>query len=94
MTIEVIKYHKINGSTFMMGKFSLKIPKWGNFIIHDMSYFQKGHQRWVSFPSKQFEKDGEKKYMPYNKFEDDKTLKAFQEQVLKALDEYFKLNGN
>ncbi len=87
----IIKYHHI-GKGKLQGTFSLQIPKWGNFIIKDMSYFVDGNRKWVNFPSKQFEVNGEKKYMPYNSFEDISTTKNFQDQCIKILEEYLMNN--
>lgn len=90
--IEISKYTQI-GKGSLVGRFNIRIQKWGGFVIREMTYFQKGHQRWVSFPSKQFEVEGEKKYMHYNLFEEPSMQAAFQEKVLKALDEFFKKNN-
>lgn len=90
--IEILKYTQI-GKGSLVGKFNVKIPKWGGFIIRDMTYFQKGHQRWVGFPSKQFEVEGEKKYMQYVLFDEPTMQAGFQEKVIKALDEFFKKNN-
>lgn len=90
--IEITRYTQI-GKGSLVGRFNIKIEKWGGFVIRDMTYFQKAHQRWIAFPSKQFEIDGEKKYMHYNLFEDPKNQAAFQEKVLRALDEFFSKNN-
>ena len=76
----------------LLGTFSVKMKKWGHFIIKEMSYFKKGDQRWVSFPSRQYEADGKKKYFPYVGFETMEVTKDFQTHVLKALDEYIAKN--
>lgn len=85
--IQVIKYKAINKNT-LQAMIDIKVPKWGNFIIRDISYFKRSDQRWVSMPSRQYEKDGEKKYYSYNMFEDLATMKQFQEKIMEALDEY------
>jgi hypothetical protein len=80
----ITNFKHINKSA-LIGTFDLVIPKWGNFVIREMCYFQKGAQKWVSFPSKQYEKDGQKKYYPYNAFQDKATLDAFMHKVLEAV---------
>jgi hypothetical protein len=90
--IEIVNY-KPSEHQYRKGSFSIKIPKWGNFLIHELSYFKKGDQRWITFPSRAYEKDGEKKYFPFNSFEDALMKKSFQEKVLGALDKYLATNG-
>ena len=90
--IEIIKYTQI-GKGSLVGRFTIRIQKWGGFVIRDMTYFQKAHQRWIAFPSKQFEIEGEKKYMHYNLFEDPKIQSAFQEKVFRSLDDFFAKNN-
>ena len=85
--IEITKYKPIDKGT-IFASFDIKIPKWGNFFIREILYFKKENQRWISFPSKQYEKEGEKKYYPYNGFDDGAMTKAFQDKVFDALDKY------
>jgi hypothetical protein len=85
--IEVILYRPMNKNT-LQGIFNIKIPKWGNFIIREISYFKKNGSRWISFPSRSYEKNGEKKYFHFMIFEEPHTMKAFQEKVFDALDAY------
>ncbi len=91
--IEIVKYTVLNKGA-LIGTFSIRVPKWGGFIIQDMAHFQQDTKKWITFPSKQYESEGKKKYMPYNRFEDSKTMDLFQGQVFKALEEYFKKNAN
>jgi DNA-binding cell septation regulator SpoVG len=85
--IEVIHFKKVEKNT-LKGFISVKVPKWGDFVISDILYFQKDAQRWISFPSKTVEKDGEKKFYPYNHFKNSANMKLFQEKVFEALDKY------
>ena len=87
--IEIINYKALNKNS-LIGTFSIRVPKWGGFVIQDMAHFQMENKKWITFPSKPYEVDGKKKYMPYNKFEDMKIMEAFQAQVFKSLEEYFK----
>lgn len=91
--MEIIKWQPYEKG-MLKGYFTLKIPKWGGFCIQSMSYFSKNEkQRWISFPSKMYEAEGEKKYAQYCFFEDAVTIRMFQESVLKALDAYFTKNA-
>ena len=89
--IEITQYKSINKNS-LQGILSIKNPKWGNFIIREISYFKKNDQRWISLPSKPYEKDGEKKYYALNLFEESSRMKSFQEEVLKAFDQYLEAN--
>lgn len=90
--IEITHYKAIENST-KKASFSIKISKWGNFFIKDISYFKKEEQRWITFPSRPYEEDGKKKYFLYNGFEDPKMMKSFQEKVFEALDAYLASNS-
>jgi hypothetical protein len=86
---EITHYKPINKGS-LQGTFNLKVLKWGNFIIRDMSYFVKGEKKWVSFPSRIYQKDGETKYFPYMAFEDQEMQKTFQSKVMEALEAVIK----
>jgi len=85
--MEIIKFKEVNKNT-LQASFSLKIPKWGNFIINDILYFKKDNNRWIALPSKEYEHEGKKKYHWYIHFEDPKIMEGFQKKVLQAIDEY------
>lgn len=73
----------------LKGYLSISIPGWHGFCIHDMSYFEMNGKRWFNFPQREYlNKEGEKKYAPYNEFVDVEAKYAFQAQVLMALDKY------
>lgn len=95
--MEVLRYKEINKGS-MKAFFNLKVPK-QKMIYNDMILFQKGNQRWVSFPQKMSEQNGEKKYFPYVYIEDKELQKIFNAKVLEAIDNYLKTaniepNGN
>lgn len=56
--------------------------------VNDISYFEKGDQRWISYPQKQYEKDGQKKYTNMIFFKE----RSAQNAIIQALDDYFKKN--
>ncbi len=85
--IEITNY-KVMNKGILVAFINIKIKKWGNFLINDISYFKKGDQRWISFPSRQYEKDGVKKYAPYCRFEDSEMMQSFQEIILKSIDKW------
>jgi len=69
---------------------SIVIPKWGNFFIKSILVFSKDGERWISFPSDTYEKDGVKKYARKCGYEDRDMQKKFEVELLKAFDEYVK----
>lgn len=85
--MEIVKFREMQKGT-LLGFFSLKLPKWGNLIINDLSLFSKNGHRWISFPARQYESNGEKKYASYLIFEEKETMVKFQDEVLKALDKH------
>ena len=85
LKMEILKFSKMDKGT-LKGYFNLCVTRWNNFIINDMRLFEKGNQRWVNLPSRQYEENGEKKYFPINSFKDQKDYEEFKAEVLKALD--------
>lgn len=58
--------------------------------IRGMTYHSKGDaKRWVSFPSKPYEENGETKYQSILHIPDENRWKKFQELALQALDNHF-----
>lgn len=91
--IEILNYKPIPNS-LKVASFTVKIPKWGNFLIRDCCLFKKDNQKWVSFPSRPYEVEGKKKYFSFVGFEDLKMLKDFQDKIMQALEPYIVENGN
>lgn len=85
--IEIVNFKSIQ-KNYLQGMITIKIPKWGNFIIHDISYFVKGDNRWISFPCKSYQNEGKTKYFHLNRFEAADMMKTFQGKVLESLDKY------
>jgi hypothetical protein len=83
--MNIIDYKPV-GKGYLQGTFNLKIEKWGNCIMRDLCFFQKGDRKWITLPSRQYEENGEKKFFPLITFEDAKMLSTFQRQVLTALE--------
>ena len=87
--IEIVRYKIITkGHIFAIG--TIKIPRWGNVLVNDISFFQKGSERWIGFPYKKAE-DGS--FWPYIKFESKEIKTKFDEAAWEALEIKIK-NGN
>jgi len=76
----------------LQGFASLLIEKW-NLQINDCTLCMKDGKRWVNLPSKEYEKDGEKRYQPILVFKDPALKERFSESAKKAIDEFCK-DGN
>jgi len=66
----------------------MQFEEWGGLIIRDITLFQKDGRRWLSFPSRAYEKDGKTEYFQYVRFEDKIKHEGWQQKALKALEEY------
>jgi hypothetical protein len=89
MNIKVTRYNKTKGNSALIGSFSIVVPKWGNFFINNMKHFEKNGHYFIAFPDKEYEEEGKKKHFPYNGFTERKISDAFQNEVLKAIEQYF-----
>jgi hypothetical protein len=84
------KYTPINKGS-IMGVFSVIVDKWG-IELYDLTLFRKNDRKWVNFPSKKYEKDGETKYFPYYRFVNNDPLIAkkaneeFSRQCIAAIE--------
>lgn len=85
--IEIVKFTSVDKKA-LRGLVTVKVPKWGNFIIRDLSYFESGPRRWVSWPTKGEQVDGVIKYTPTCQFESSEISSAFLKQVLDELTNY------
>ena len=70
-----------------VGHFQVLMPDWRDFII-DMTLFQKGSHRWVTFPTAKYQKDWKDMYKPQARFKRQETHKAFENKALQLLDEF------
>jgi hypothetical protein len=83
MTIIIKDWRAVNSQSALKGSFTVEIPKW-HMQIRSITLFQKESQIWISFPSREYEKDGQKKYFSYIVF-DKETYDAFQKMCVEEL---------
>lgn len=76
----------------LQGFASFYVDKWG-VEIHGCTLNMKNGSRWVNFPSKEYEKDGQKKYQPLVRFKDKNLQNKFGELAKDAIDRYCMENG-
>jgi hypothetical protein len=55
------------------------------WAIFSMTLHEKGSQKWVNMPQSSYEKNGEKKWLPYMKKHDSESHKDFLKQALEAV---------
>lgn len=86
--IECTSYKDMNKG-IMKGYATIYVPKWG-LEIFNIQMCDKDGARWINFPSRQAEKDGETKYFPYIRFRKKEHLEMFSKKVWEAVDRYLK----
>jgi len=92
MPLEIQNYKHL-GKGYLQGTCDIKIPLWGNFIIYGISIFEKDGKKWISFPSREYEKEGQKKWFQHCRFESENMSEAFRNEFFKELDKYQKANN-
>lgn len=71
----------------LQGFADIYVEKW-DLEIYGLTLYMKNGKRWVNFPGKEIEKEGETKYYPFFRFKDKYNWQEFVIQVKKAIDEY------
>jgi len=82
--IECIRYTPVNKST-CLGVTTIRVHKWG-VKISGISLHQKDGKRWVNFPARVVDLNGETKYYPYISFDERSHKDKFCEMVKQAID--------
>jgi DNA-binding cell septation regulator SpoVG len=70
----------------LIGFVSLELPS--GLVLNGITLHQKGEARWVSMPAKEYQKDGERSWMPLVEFADRESRESFQQLALEAIDSY------
>ena len=86
MTVECLDY-KSHASGALQGFANFRVPKMG-VELFGCGVFMKNGKRWVSMPSRQYEEDGEKKYISVMRFIEKDHADAFSKIALQALDDW------
>ncbi len=90
MSIECMMFRSINRGS-LIGFAKIWVPKMG-IEIENISFFQSNGRRWISLPSKEYEKDGEKKYYPLVRFREKGHMDMFTKAVIDAIEQWCKAN--
>lgn len=61
--------------------------------LHEVKIFQKGSNRWLGMPAKEYTNDlGEKKYTELMTFDNENVKNRFRNQIMGAVDKYLSQN--
>lgn len=70
----------------------VKIAPW-KMTMHEVKVFEKGANRWIGMPSREFVNDaGEKKYIELLSFDSDSVKNRFRDQIMGAIDQFLASN--
>jgi len=86
--VKFIKKGSLIASFDIVCQISIHQHKFEDFLIRGCCYFEKGNSNWITFPSKEYEKDGQKKYFGHNALKDIKNQKDFFDLVKKELNSF------
>lgn len=93
--IEILNCIQVNNHPYLKAKFSIKLPIGNNkMIIKDMSCFKKDNSRWITFPTRPYEKDGQKKYYNFIMLDDPQQQNELNAEILNALDKFLQNDKN
>jgi len=89
--LEVTNINPINKGS-LIATCSVRIVPWKT-TLHEIKIFEKGANRWLGMPAREFVNDaGEKKYIELVTFDSDAQKNRFRSQIMGAVDKF--LAGN
>lgn len=84
MTIECIRFKEYKKGS-LLGFADVYIKKW-DLELYGLSLFEKEGKKSISFPSREYEKEGEKKKSSYYRMRDANNFKLFCEKIQEAIE--------
>lgn len=91
--IEITNITPVNKGT-LLATCDVYIQPWDMDLL-EVKVFQKGSQRWIGMPSREFTNSmGEKKYIEQVTFRKDSTKNRFRSQISAAIDKFLEANPN
>lgn len=82
--IECLRFNPVPPKTSLLGYASIKVIKWG-LIVDNIALHSKNGHYWASLPARSYEKDGEKKWSPYMRMENQEHQKELIKQITDAV---------
>jgi hypothetical protein len=80
----IISNYKVIKKGFLEASLDVTVPDWG-IEIRDIKLFNKEGSQWLSYPSREYEKDGKKSYFSYVKFSSIEIEQDFQRSVIDSI---------
>lgn len=87
LQMQISRWRKFDQGT-RRGFFSVTLSS--GMILNNLVLCQKEDSRWINFPSRPYKIDNETRYEDHIEFTSKETANRFRDQVLAALDAYFK----
>lgn len=89
--IEIQNVERVNKGS-LLAKCDVLIVPW-NQILCDVKIFEKGPQRWIKMPCKEYtDSMGEKKYKELVRFKTPEISNKFRDAVVEAINNYLENN--
>lgn len=89
--LEIININAINKGN-LLATCDVHIIPW-KMTLHEVKIFEKGANRWLGLPSKEFMNDqGEKKFIELITFDSEGVKNRFRSQIMGAVDKYLASN--
>lgn len=89
--IEVQNINAVNKGS-LLATCDVHILPW-KLTLHEIKIFEKGVNRWIGMPAREFTNDlGEKKYVDLVTFDNDGVKNRFRNQIMSAIDKYLASN--
>lgn len=91
--IEILDLKILNKGA-LIAKFTAKITKMGGILIRDCSFFDSKGKQWMTFPSREYESEGKKKYFSYIAFEERTLDEKFKGKIMEELKKHLNPKPN
>ena len=89
--IEVQNINAVNKNS-LLATCDVHIVPW-KMTLHEVKIFEKGANRWLGLPAKEFTNNmGEKKYTELVTFDNEAVKNRFRSQIMGAIDKYLSEN--
>jgi len=89
----IIKDYKQNPNQQSPAKAFFIVEYPAGLQIRNWTLYEKNGKRWLTAPSREYEKDGKKKYFPLVGYEDKEANDQFLGRVMEALKEFLNNGG-
>lgn len=89
--IEILNVNAVNKGA-LLATCDVRIVPW-KMTLKDVKIFEKGANKWISMPSKEFINEmAEKKYIELISFDNEAIKTRFRDQIMEAIDAYMMKN--